>query len=67
MKKEGFHPYIPELIDRYEKGKLTRREFLRYATLLGMSVGAASAVVGLPRPTRLFAARIKYTRRSNLF
>ncbi len=59
MEKKSYHAYIPELIDRYKEGKLSRREFLRFATLLGMSVGAASAVVGLPRPTRLFAARVQ--------
>ena len=59
MKKERFHPYIPELIDQYEKGNLTRREFLRYATLLGVSVGVASHLTGLLRPKTLFAARIR--------
>jgi hypothetical protein len=29
---------IPEMRDQYEKGKMTRREFLRYSTLLGMSL-----------------------------
>ncbi len=53
------HPYVPELIDQFEKGKLTRREFLRYASLLGMSVGVASSIVGLPRPSRIFAARVQ--------
>jgi len=57
MKKERLHPYVPELIDQYEKGKLTRREFLRYAALLGVSVGAASSVIGLALPKSLSAAR----------
>ena len=57
MKKKSFHPYVPELIDQYKKGKLTRREFLRYAALLGVSVGAASAIIGLPRPRAVFAAK----------
>ena len=57
MKKERLHPYIPELIDQYDKGKLTRREFLRYAALLGVSVGAASSVIGLTLPKSLSAAR----------
>jgi len=59
MKKERLHPYIPELIDQYEKGKLTRREFLRYAALLGISVGAACSLIGLPLPRSLFAARVR--------
>jgi peptide/nickel transport system substrate-binding protein len=57
MEKKRIHPYIPELVDLYEKGKLTRREFLRYTTLLGASVGAAASVVGLSRPKTVFAAK----------
>jgi len=57
MQKMRFHPYVPELIDQYKKGKLTRREFLRYAALLGVSLGAASAMVGIPRPWTVFAAK----------
>jgi peptide/nickel transport system substrate-binding protein len=41
-KKRNVHPYVPELEDLYRKGRITRREFLRNATLLGMSVAAAS-------------------------
>jgi len=37
------HAYIPELKDLYRKGRISRREFLRTATLLGMSLGGASA------------------------
>lgn len=59
MKKEHFHPYIPELIDQYENGKLTRREFLRCAALLGLSVGAASSLIGLTLPKSLSAARVQ--------
>ena len=33
--------WIPELKDQYLKGKMSRREFLRYATLLGLSLTAA--------------------------
>ena len=39
MKK--VHPYIPEVYTRLEQGRISRREFLRTATLLGMSAGAA--------------------------
>ena len=42
-KKRDVHPYVPELEDLYLKGRITRREFLRNATLLGMSVAGASA------------------------
>jgi peptide/nickel transport system substrate-binding protein len=40
--RDDVHPYIPELKELYRAGRCTRREFLRTATLLGMSVAAAS-------------------------
>jgi peptide/nickel transport system substrate-binding protein len=40
------HEYIPELQEQYSRGELTRREFVRSATLLGMSLAAASSLVG---------------------
>jgi peptide/nickel transport system substrate-binding protein len=45
------HPYIPELKDLYQKGRITRREFMRNATLLGMSLTAASAFLAACGPT----------------
>ncbi len=41
---KGIHPYIPELQESLRKGQISRREFLRYAALLGLSVSAASAL-----------------------
>jgi len=40
------HSYIPELKNEFMKGNVDRREFLRTATLLGMSATAAYAFVG---------------------
>ncbi|MBI3457727.1 MAG: ABC transporter substrate-binding protein [Candidatus Rokubacteria bacterium] len=40
------HEYIPELKEQYRKGEITRREFIRTATLLGMSAAAAGTFVG---------------------
>jgi len=37
------HMYIPELKDAYRQGKMSRREFLHMATLLGMSLTSAGA------------------------
>ncbi len=37
----GLHPYVPELKEQLRKGEVDRREFLRTATLLGVSAGAA--------------------------
>ena len=40
------HPYIPTLKRQLAERQLDRREFLRTATLLGMSAGAAYAFAG---------------------
>jgi peptide/nickel transport system substrate-binding protein len=42
-KNKDAHPYIPELKDLYRQGRISRREFLRNATLLGMTLASASA------------------------
>jgi peptide/nickel transport system substrate-binding protein len=39
---EKIHPYLPEAYDQLNQGRISRREFLRLATLLGMSAVAAS-------------------------
>jgi len=44
------HPYIPELKDLYARGRISRREFLRTATLLGMSLTSATAFVAACGP-----------------
>ena len=41
------HPEIPRLADELAAGRLDRREFLRFATLLGLSAGAAYGLAGL--------------------
>ncbi len=38
--------HIPKLQEQFAEGKINRREFLRYSTLLGMSATAAYAFVG---------------------
>ncbi len=53
------HPAINELKLDVDKGKLSRREFLRYAALLGMSAAAASQMVGLAWPKKVFANAIQ--------
>ncbi len=58
-KKKNVFPFIPELIEEFKRGKLTRREFVRYAALLGMSAGVAAQIAGLARPKRAFAATIQ--------
>ncbi|MCL4869276.1 MAG: ABC transporter substrate-binding protein [Anaerolineae bacterium] len=41
---EAIHPYIPEAFSKLEQGKISRREFLRLATLLGMHAGLATVI-----------------------
>ena len=40
------HPYVPELKNLFQKGEISRRQFLRNATLLGMSAAAAFSFAG---------------------
>jgi peptide/nickel transport system substrate-binding protein len=44
------HPYIPEAHDLFTQGRISRRDFLRMSTLLGLSAGAAlvAAQCGAP-------------------
>lgn len=53
------HPAIHELKQHVEEGKLNRREFLRYASLLGMSAVAASQMIGMGWPKKAFAEGIQ--------
>lgn len=45
-KGDGYHPEIPRLVEALEKRHIGRRDFLRTATLLGMSATAAYAIAG---------------------
>ena len=42
-KREDVHPYIPELKEQYLQKKISRREFMRNAAMLGLSLSSASA------------------------
>jgi len=57
--KHNIHTALYELKDEQDKGKISRREFLRYATLLGMSAATAGTVAGMPFPRRTAAMNIK--------
>ena len=39
---ERIHPAIPAAYEKLEQGRITRREFMRFATLLGMSAATAT-------------------------
>lgn len=44
------HPKVAEARREMESGKLNRREFVRFAALLGVGAGSAYAMAGLPNP-----------------
>ena len=54
---EKIHPEIPGLVERMEKREISRREFLRFAALLGMSAAAAGQLAGMMHPGNAFAAK----------
>ncbi len=56
--KKDAHPYIPELKELFQNGRVTRREFLRNATLLGMSAAAAYAFVSPFSAKKAMAAAV---------
>ncbi|MBX7146899.1 MAG: ABC transporter substrate-binding protein [Alphaproteobacteria bacterium] len=40
------HAFLPELFDQFVQGQVTRRDFLRYSTLLGLSASSAFSLIG---------------------
>ena len=52
MATPGEHAYLPNLRSDLRCGRIHRREFLRTATLLGVSAGAAYAIAGLSIPAQ---------------
>ena len=56
MPSNKLHPAVPYLQDQLQKGKLTRREFIRYAALLGTSAAAASMLAAAPKPLPTYLA-----------
>src|SRR5688500_13068774 len=42
------HSYLPKLVELLKGGRVERREFLRTATLLGLSAGVAYGFAGVP-------------------
>ena len=49
---EKTHPAIPDAYEKLVQGRISRRDFLRFSTLLGMSAGTAYflAACGAPQP-----------------
>ena len=54
--KKKMHSAINDLKRDMEKGKMSRREFIRMSTLLGVSAFAATQMAGLAMPVRALAA-----------
>ena len=50
------HPFIPQFIKDAKAGKISRREFLAYASAFGMTTAAAYGALGLAAPTKAHAA-----------
>lgn len=48
---EKIHPAIPDAYEKLEQGRISRREFMRFATLLGMSAATASIAAACAAPT----------------
>jgi peptide/nickel transport system substrate-binding protein len=47
------HPLLPELRGQLHQGLMQRREFIRFATLLGVAAGAAYAMAGISAPAMM--------------
>jgi peptide/nickel transport system substrate-binding protein len=47
---EKTHPAIPEAYDKLVQGRISRRDFLRLSTLLGLSAGAAQFLAACGAP-----------------
>src|SRR5687767_15102981 len=44
------HPKAKEALELMERGRMSRRSFIRVAALVGVSAAAAYAMAGLPQP-----------------
>lgn len=56
---EKIHPAVKGFKQEMEKGKMTRREFVRMSTLLGVSAFAATNMAGLTFAKKVLASPIK--------
>ena len=59
---ESIHPYIPDAYEKLEQGRITRREFIRVSTLLGMSAGVATFAAACGSGVRPRKRRLKLRR-----
>src|SRR5688572_19429251 len=54
------HPKAEEAFDLMERGRLSRREFIRVAALTGLAAGAAYAMAGIPAPALAQASTVPF-------
>lgn len=47
---EAIHPAIPDMYEKMQAGRVSRRDFMRYSTLLGMSAAMAVACASPQEP-----------------
>ena len=59
MRETKEHPYLPKLRQQFAEGRCSRREFLRTATLLGVSATTAYAFLGVAAPAARAASMPK--------
>ncbi len=57
--KTANRAHLNELKSQYNRGMLSRREFIRYAALVGIGAGAASQMVGINRIANAFAGTVQ--------
>lgn len=53
------HPFVPGFVEDAKAGKISRREFLAYASAFGMTTAAAYSAIGLAAPSQAHAAAKK--------
>ena len=56
MARNKDHDGLKKLESQFNDGKMSRREFIRYSTLLGVSATAAYSMVGMVAPRPVAAA-----------
>lgn len=60
MSGSGSHPLARQGQDLLRSGRMRRRQFLRLASLLGISLGAASVMAGAPRSAEAANAKLPF-------
>ncbi len=57
MSQKKHHPFVQELAEETRKGTVTRRDFFKYVAVLGLSIPAAGALLGLSGAETVRAAQ----------